>query len=401
MTGRALVRVGVVCDLAEERWPSMDLVADRLLASLRDGPTSHVRAGQVRPAMRRRATRLPWIGRHPAAFTVDRFSNRLIDYPLYLRAERDRFDLFHLVDHSYAHLVHRLPAARTIVTCHDLDTFRSVLEPVAERRGWPFRAMTRHILSGFCRAARITCDSRATMNQLLATGLVPADRVRLVPNGVGPVFSATPDPAGDREAERLAGAVSPECFDILHVGSTIDRKRLDLVLCTFAGLRATWPGARLVRVGGPLTPEQAGLARDLGIADAIRELPHVEPAVLAALYRRAMLVVLPSDREGFGLTVLEALACGAPVLASDLPVLREVGGDAALYCPPGRTDAWTAAAHALVAARRATSEAADLRRREIATRQAGRFGWDRYARQMVEIYDELAGSAGAHRESVA
>ena len=62
-------------------------------------------------------------------------------------------------------------------------------------------------------------------------------------------------------------------------------------------------------------------------------LPFLDRATLAAVYRRSALVLLPSEREGFGLPVLEALACGTPVVASDIDALREVGGDAVRYCP--------------------------------------------------------------------
>ena len=64
-------------------------------------------------------------------------------------------------------------------------------------------------------------------------------------------------------------------------------------------------------------------------------MPLLDRDELADLYRRAALVLLPSDREGFGLPVVEAMACGTPVVASDIPALREIGGDAAAYCAPG------------------------------------------------------------------
>ncbi len=75
--------------------------------------------------------------------------NRLWDYPRTRRRDRrPTTTSFHVVDHSYAQLVHRVPAGRAVVTCHDLDTFRSVLEPELEPRSAPFRAMARHILTG-------------------------------------------------------------------------------------------------------------------------------------------------------------------------------------------------------------------------------------------------------------
>ena len=100
------------------------------------------------------------------------------------------------------------------------------------------------------------------------------------------------------------------------------------------------------------------------------------------MYRRATLLLLPSEREGFGLPVIEAMACGTNVLASDLPVLSEVGGDAALYCPVGDVSVWTKKLIEILAAEnRQSSSWAE--RREAAIAQAAKFTWAEYARKMV------------------
>ena len=112
---------------------------------------------------------------------------------------------------------------------------------------------------------------------------------------------------------------------MLHVGSTIARKRIDTLLRVFAGIRRARPDARLVRVGGPFTAEQRALVRELQLEDAIVVLPFLDRSTLAAVYRQSAVLLLPSEREGFGLPVLEALACGTPVIASDIEALREVG----------------------------------------------------------------------------
>jgi hypothetical protein len=87
--------------------------------------------------------------------------NRLWDYPRYVANLAGDYDVFHIVDHSYAQLVHRLPMSRTVVTCHDLDTFRSLLHPEEEPRSRPYNVMMRHVLAGLRRAARVTCDTAA------------------------------------------------------------------------------------------------------------------------------------------------------------------------------------------------------------------------------------------------
>src|SRR4029453_12501754 len=153
----SLSRVAVVCDLLEENWPSMDLVGEMLLSNLRKDHSASILATCLRPPMRRRFTRVARAGNIP--FNADRFLNRFWDYPRWLGRQNQDFDLFHVVDHSYAQLVHQLPAARTVVTWHDLDTFRSVLEPEREPRGVAFRAMTRRILDGLRKAGHVACDT--------------------------------------------------------------------------------------------------------------------------------------------------------------------------------------------------------------------------------------------------
>src|SRR5262249_42445298 len=224
----SLPRVAVVCDLLEEKWPSMDLVGEMLLANLRKDHSASVLAMCLRPPMRRRFTSIARTGH--IAFNADRFLNRFWDYPRWLGRQNQDFQLFHVVDHSYAQLVHRLPATHTVVTCHDLDLFRCVLDPAAAPRSWPFKAMAKYVLRGMCKAARITCPSDTIRNELLAHGIVPPDRVVTVLNGVHPSCVPAPDLVADAEAARLLGTIRDDGIDILHVGSTIPRKRIDVLV---------------------------------------------------------------------------------------------------------------------------------------------------------------------------
>lgn len=384
------LRVGVVCDYPEERWASMDLFAAMLLRSLRREHHGTVSPIEIRPAMPSRLVRAPIIGSTATARNVDRLLARLVDYPRWLKRRTEEADVYHVIDHSYAHLVHGLPSSRTVVTCHDLDTFRSVLEPLREKRGWAFRAMTGHILAGLRRAAFVTCVSNSTRDAILAHELLPPDRLAVVYPGVDDVMSPNPDPTADASAVAILGPERDGPLDLLHVGSTIARKRIDVVLRTFAAVRAHFPQARLVRVGGPFSEVQTDLLRELRIDPASVVIsPWVSRTRLAAIYRRAAILLQPSDAEGFGLPVVEAMACGTPVVASDLPVLREVGGPAAEYCAVGDVGQWSATVCDLLREGLADPRNWSLRR-AAALNQAALFSWSRFGDQMVDVYQRVA-----------
>ena len=382
------LKVAVIADLLEEQWPSMDLVADMLVERLGAEHAGSVEPVLIRPPLRRRIGRLPGAQSLRAAFTADRFTNRLWDYPAVTRGIAGSFDVFHVVDHSYAHLVHTLPAPRTLVTCHDLDTFRSILEPSHDARPLWFRAMTRRIFTGLCSAGHVACDTDATRDALIARGRIDPGRTSVVLNGPHPSCTPAAEPAADVEAARLLGPAG-RMTELLHVGSTIARKRIDVLLRVIAAVRRRRDDVRLVRVGGPFTAEQRALVRELGLEDLIVVLPFLDRATLAAVYRRSALVLLPSEREGFGLPVLEALACGTPVVASDIEALREVGGPAAQYCPPEDVTAWADAVVAALGERRA-DPARWAARRAAGMQRAAAFSWSRYTTEVVALYRRLA-----------
>ena len=380
------VRLAVVADLLEEGWPSMDLMAEMLMAELRRGDRADVDPSLLRPKFAPRITPLVQRRNGRPLLTVDRIAHRYWDYPRWLRREA-RADVYHIVDHSYAHLANELPAGRVVVTCHDTDAFRTLFLPHQRESSLP-RMFVSRVLRGMQRAAVVACDSQATRAELERHGLVRPDRMTVVPIGVHPSCSPLPNAEADAIATALVGELAgPE---LLHVGSTIPRKRVDTLLGLLGHVVARRPDVRLLRVGGPFTSAQDARIEALGLRRHIRVLPFIERPVLAALYRRAALVVLPSEREGFGLPVVEALACGTPIVASDLPVLREVGGLAAEYCPVGDAALWSACALTLLQEREQEPDRW-ARRRDDGIARAALFSWDRCATRMREIYLRVAG----------
>lgn len=377
--------VAIIADYREEGWPSMDLVAEMLVEELKDKRNFEVEL--IRPLMARRFS----TGSRGAGFMADRALNRFFDYPKFLKTRKDDFDVFHIIDHSYSQLVHELPPERTVVTCHDLDTFRCLWEPPNGKRGFAFRAMTRRILNGLRKAAHVCCDSCATRNELLSRGLVPEKRTTVIPLGVHPAMTQPPDSKAESRIEQLLGDSDGNATYLLHVGSTIQRKRVDFLLNVFARMHQKRPALRLLRVGGPFTSAQALQLERLGLSDSILVLPFLSPAELALVYRRSAMLLLPSEAEGFGLPVIEAMANGTPVLASDLPVLHEVGGDAAEYARVGDVEDWCVRSEALLA-EHGVSEQWQIRR-ERCQQQAAEFSWERTAHLVARVYAGVLGIA--------
>jgi glycosyltransferase involved in cell wall biosynthesis len=386
----AIPRIALLADYLEERWPSMDLAAEMLAHHLPKAVSSgEMKFECLRPPFKARLGRLGFLNRR-SMHNTDRLLNRFFDYPRFLRKAAGAFDLFHLVDHSYSQLVHELPANRTIVTCHDLDTFRCLWAADHDGRGLAFVSMTRRILRGLQKAAHVCCDSAATRDDLMERSLLPPEKVSVIPLGVHPAFLALPDSKAEAKIDELLGRSGERDRSIylLHVGSTIPRKRIDLLIEIFARLSENEPRLRLLRVGGDLTATQQAQIVQSKVNDKINILPFLTPEELAAVYRRAALVLLPSDAEGFGFPVIEAMASGTAILASDLPVLREVGGDIASYAPPGDADAWVEKATEVLTSEQ-NRPPGGQERRELRRRWAEKFTWDRTALAVAAIYRKV------------
>jgi glycosyltransferase involved in cell wall biosynthesis len=380
MKPMSLPRLAVLFDYPEEGWPSMDLVADMLLHHLSADHDAAVCATRICPAFRRRATLLPAIRRRKGAHNLDRFLNRYWYYPRYLRRYAKGFDFFHVSDHSYSHLVHELPGQRTGVFCHDLDAFRCLLEPRMEPRPRWYRRMSKRILDGLQKAAIVFYSTQPIRQQMEKHGLIDPNKLIHAPYGIAPEFT---NDNKDEESNIAAVAGLEGRPYLLHVGSCIPRKRIDVLLEVFAQVRRRHPDMLLVQVSGTWTQAQREQINRLGIADVVRQIHGLDRKTMAALYRQALLVLQPSEAEGFGLPVIEALACGAVVIASDIPVLREVGGEAAVYCPVADVGAWTDTACRLI------ENSSSAPERALRLSQAGRYSWTAHARIILTAYQKM------------
>jgi glycosyltransferase involved in cell wall biosynthesis len=231
------------------------------------------------------------------------------------------------------------------------------------------------------------CDSGATADELLSHGWVRPEKISIVSLGVDRAFSSADDPDADRQIEPILASASGRT-KLLHVGSTVPRKRIDVLLQVFAEITKKVSNAMLVRVGGPFTVAQKALACHLGVENSVLVLPFLTARQLAAVYRKCTLLLLPSEREGFGLPLLEAMACGLPAIASDIPALREVGGNAAFYSTVGDIQGLSQIAVKIIHA--AKMQSADIQLcRDTCLRQAKQFSWHKCARETAAIYQKV------------
>jgi glycosyltransferase involved in cell wall biosynthesis len=380
--------IALLFDSPEENWPSMDLVGDMLLTQWRSSPGAGVAPTRISIRIAPMVRRLPGARSTKRALNADRALARYVAYPVRALLARRPGRLFHIVDHSYAQLVHVLPSARTGVYCHDLDALRPALG--SEGGPWPLwrRGLAWGLLTAMKSAALVFHSTREVGRALERHRVAPASRLVYAPYGVGPEFSADLDP--EDGAESVLSELTGHPF-VLHVGSEIPRKRLDILFEVFARLHARRPELRLVQQGARLSAVQKAHVERLGIAHLLVQPPTLARRALAGLYRRAEVVLVTSESEGFGLPVIEALACGAMVVASDLPVLREVGGDAILYASVGDVQALTNVVDA------ALGDGSAVPPRTLRIARAALFTWKAHAETILEAYRSLrgAGECGA------
>jgi glycosyltransferase involved in cell wall biosynthesis len=290
----------------------------------------------------------------------------------------DRFfgsvDVFHATEH----LLPRLRRIRSVFTLHDL-IFQ--FDPDSHK---PLNiAFLKTMMPRFLRAAdAVIAVSECSKRDAVRLYNISPHKIRVIYEGVDPKFAPVADL--DRLAAVRTKYQLPDHF-VLHVGTIEPRKNLPLL---FEAIAHTPYHLAVVGKLGWLTEPILAKVKELGVEDRVHFTGFVVDDDLPALISAAAVLAMPSKYEGFGLPVLEAMACGTPALASNTSSLPEIGGDAALYAWPDDARSWI---HLLNLAMDDEELRASLRERGL--QQAAKFRWAETARQTREVYRRIGGQA--------
>lgn len=303
-----------------------------------------------------------------------------------------RVDLFHEPDFV-------LPPTRrgtlTLLTVHDLTFMRDPDSALPQLRRYLEQVVPRSVQ----RATHVLADSLATKKDLAELFSVSPDKITVIPGGVSDCFSPVTDPARLAEV-RAKYNLGPDPF-ILGLGTIQPRKNYTRLIQAFATFRTKtidlksvttkfqFPTFNLVIVGGKgwMYDDIFAEVKRQGLEEYVLFPGFVDDDDLPALYSAASVLAYPSLYEGFGLPVLEAMACGTPVVTSNTSSLPEIAGDAALAVSPTNPVALSGALLNAVA-----DEALRAQMIERGLKQARRFTWEDAARQLLAVYEQFKSS---------
>lgn len=311
---------------------------------------------------------------------------RWIKYP---RAIRNiEADVYHILDHSHATLAGAVDPDRTVVTCFDIIPLLFMKGIVdVPYKPWVLRSFLKRI-EAMRSCARVLCVSHSTRNDLITHAGFSPEQISIVPIGLESDFQALPPNGLSLEDEHLDFAarhrLDTNRVYILQVGTRNRYKNTPVVLEVLAGLKAAIPNVALLRVGADFFDDETDIVNVLGLRGDVFHLGRVSEADLRAVYRFAKALHFPSLYEGFGWPVLEAMASGCPILASDRASLPEVVGNPDFTANPDEISIQVEKLHRLIM---------DSTHRDAAVRhgltRASYYSWDATAHACLSIYRDV------------
>lgn len=314
---------------------------------------------------------LPGLERLPAIFY----------YPFVVKKRCRPNSIKHMCSHIQAQLLNYLDLKPSVVTCHDIFPYLEPRYPLAGR------ATAILGLRGMMKADIVITNSAFTRDELITHFGYPESRIRVIHFGVDHE-RYKPRPRDDGFLERLG--IEPTSKVLLYVGSEQPRKNLHNLFRAIALVRRERDDVILLKVGRPqwkgARKGLINLSEKLGILKCVKFVDYIPEEDLPTLYSSADLFVFPSLYEGFGLPPLEAMACGCPVICSNVTSLPEVIGDAGVTVDPLDVEGMT---EAILDILNNDDKRMDLISKGV--ERASLFSWEKTAKETLKVYEELLG----------
>jgi glycosyltransferase involved in cell wall biosynthesis len=318
------------------------------------------------------------------------YADKFVLFRRELRRAAATAEIVHLCDHSNAMYVPALAHSAHVITCHDVLAIRSAMGHFPENRvGVTGRIFQRLIARGLRRAGAILCVSGKTRDDLKQYLGIPEERLHVIPNALH--WPYEPMSADACPPLLMSVGLRPGEPYFFHLGGNHWYKNRGAAIEIFAELRKLpqYAGARLVMAGGPMNAELQAIAQKHELAGALLEAVGLSNEHLQALYSCALALLFPSLEEGFGWPILEAQACGCPVVTTDRPPMNHVAGGAAILIDPAKPGS---AARTIADALRDTT-----RLRSDGLRNAASHTADQMLEQCETLYREVVSAAGTTR----
>jgi glycosyltransferase involved in cell wall biosynthesis len=374
------VRVNIFPPIAEDHpFDSVRLYARNLLPALTDKGVDAIEV----PFSRRFQQWIPSRINGPL--------NRYLVYPPYAARRQGRIN--HVLDHAYAHLAFALDPHRTVVSCNSMSIPKAIEGEIPGFRiplGLKASMWLRH--TGMLKCARIVACSHALKNDIVRFFRCDPSKISVVHDGINhSVFKRLENPARLKELveEYQLPADGTRLVMVVSAAGGGGYKNRMATLRTQHSLVRRGEKTLLVLVGAPLTESEQAFVNDHDLHRHVASLGRVSWDALVGLYNLADVFLFPSWDEGFGYPPIEAMACGAPVVVSAIPVLLETTGGVALAAPPDDAEALADRIQQIL-----NDSSLARRLRDAGLKQAQRYSWTRYADEILDVYRTVCEQAG-------
>lgn len=285
---------------------------------------------------------------------------------------RKKADVYHIIDHSYSHLVHFLPKNKTIVTCHDLI-------PLKLKKAWTISSILtfRYYISGLKKAKYILSISESTKKDLIELLGISKEKIIVIPYGVDLSLFYKKDKNQIKERMGWKNKIV-----LMNVGGAYYKNTLR-ILKSVNKIKKKYKNIILLKIGDFLKNENKYI-EDNNLRKYIFQKKNMSQDELSDLYNASDMLIFPSLYEGFGRPPLEAMACGTPVIVSNVSSLPEVVGEGGIQVNPHSQDEIDSAVLKLI-------EDNKLRNQLIKNgfKNIKRFSWKEHAKRVKAVYEKI------------